>query len=171
MDLGEVGQLGKAMLVAQRNVDEAVVSEGAHGGNSSGLLTTTESTGGDEQTSVLARVATSGPDGARGIPEGLPLSGEVTVTGGDTEQDGIVLQKVVGLSNGVVGLGRGVHLGQDLLGEGLGDPAYIISETIRDQLDFNQICLLEDIGLATSSLNTLLLSLGQGLDVAVHRVL
>lgn len=121
VDLLQVGQLGKGMLVAQGNVDESVVSEGAHGGDGSRLLATTESTGGNEKTGVLAPVTTSGPDGASGIPEGLPLSREVTVTSRDTEQNGIVLQKVVGLANGVAGLGRGVHLGQNLLGESLAD--------------------------------------------------
>jgi hypothetical protein len=44
-----------------------------------------------------------------------------------------------------------VHLGQNFLGESLGD--------------------LEDVGLAAGGLNALLLSLGQLLDVAVQRVL
>jgi len=151
VNLVQVGEEREGGLVAQRNVDEAVVDKGAHGGQSSGLLTATRGSGGDEETSVLAVVATGGPDGAAGVPEGLPLSREVTVASGDTEEDGIVLQKVAGLSNGVGGLGRGVHLGQDFLGKSLGD--------------------LEDVGLAASGLNALLLSLGQLLDVAVHRVL
>lgn len=85
MDLLQVSQLGKGVLVAQRNVDETVVSEGAHGGDGSRLLATTESTGGNEETGVLAPVTTSGPDGASGIPEGLPLSRQVAVASRDTE--------------------------------------------------------------------------------------
>ena len=151
VNLVEVGKEGEGGLVAQRDVNEAVVGEGAHGGDSSGLLATTGGTSGNEDTGVLAPVAASGPDRASGIPEGLPLSREVTVAGRNTEKDGIVLQEVLGLSNGVRRLGGGVHLGQNLVGEGLGD--------------------LEDVGLAAGGLNALLLSLGQLLDVAVQRVL
>lgn len=122
VNLVEVGQERGRGLVAERNIDEAVVGEGAHGRDSSGLLATTGGTSGDEETGILAPVATGKPDGGGPVPEGLPLSGEVTVAGGDTEEDGIVLQEVVGLSNGVAGLGRGVHLGQHVLREGLGDP-------------------------------------------------
>ena len=133
VDLVEVGELTEGVLVTQRNVDEAVVGESAHASNSGGLLATSEGTGRDEQTGVLASVATGGPDGTRGIPEGLPLSGEVSVTSGDTEKDGIVLQEVVGLSNGVAGLGRGVHLGQDVLGKSLANPRYTVRrDAIRD---------------------------------------
>lgn len=140
VNLIEVGQQREGGLVAQRDVDEAVVGEGAHGGQSGRLLTTTGGTSGDEETSILAPVAAGGPDGASGVPEGLPLSRKVTVASGDTEEDGIVLQEVVGPSNGVGRLGGGVHLGQNFLGESLGD--------------------LEDVDLAAGGLNALLLSLG-----------
>lgn len=122
MDLLEVGKQREGGLVAQRHVEETVVRESAHSSNGGRFLTTTESAGGDEETGVLAPVATGGPDRAGLVPEGLPLSGEVTVTGGDTQQDGVVLQEVIGLNDRVAGLGRGVHLGQDLVGESLGDP-------------------------------------------------
>lgn len=151
VNLVEVGEEGEGILVTQRDVDEAVVGEGAHGGNRSGLLATTGTSSGDEDTSVLAPEATSGPDGAGSIPEGLPLCREVTVAGGNTEEDGIVLQEIIGLNDGVGRLGGSVHLGQNLVGESLGD--------------------LEDVGLAASGLNALLLGLSQLLDVAVERVL
>lgn len=121
MNLVEVGQLGEDGLVAERNVDETVVGEGAHGSKAGGLLTTTLGTGGNEETSVLAPVATGGPDTTSAVPEGLPLSGEVTVASGDTEENGVVLKEGVGLSNGVAGLGGSVHLSQNIVGEGLGD--------------------------------------------------
>ena len=127
MDLGQVRELSEGGLVAQRDVEEAVVGESAHGSNGSRLLATTESTSGDEQTGVLAPEATSGPNTAGAVPEGLPLSGEVTVTGRDTEEDGIVLEEVVGGSNGVGGLGGSVHLGEDFLGKGLGDPIELLA--------------------------------------------
>lgn len=122
MDLVEVGQLGEDGLVAERNVDETVVGESAHGSKAGRLLATTLSAGGNEETGVLAPVTTGGPDTTSAVPEGLPLGGEVTVASGDTEQDGVVLKESVGFGNGVAGLGGSVHLGQNIVGEGLSDP-------------------------------------------------
>ena len=122
MNLVEVAELSENGLVAKGNVDETVVSESAHGGESSRLLATTLGAGGNEETGVLPPEAARGPDATSLVPEGLPLGREVTVTGGDTEQNGIVGKEVSGLSNGVAGLGRSVHLAQDFLAEGLCDP-------------------------------------------------
>lgn len=130
MDLVEVGQEGEGGLVAQRHVDQAMVSEGAHGSNGGRFLATAESTGGDEDTGMLTPVATGGPDRAGLVPEGLPLRGEVTVASGDTEQDRVVLEQVVRLDNGVARLGGGVHLDQNIVGEGLGDPSEAVSNTL-----------------------------------------
>ena len=52
----------------------------------------------------------------------LPLSREVTETSGDTEEDGVELREVIGFKDGIAGLGRRIHLGQDFLRESLGDP-------------------------------------------------
>lgn len=82
----------------------------------------------------------------------LPLAGEVAVTCGDTEEEGIVGGEGFGGNLGnVAGLRGRTHLGQDLLGKSLLD--------------------LVKVGGAASGLDTLLLGLGHGLDVAVHRVL
>jgi hypothetical protein len=87
------------------------------------------------------------------IPEGSPLRGEVAVASGDAHEEGIVL-----LEDGRVGdlrdrsvLRRSVHLGQDLLGECLGD---------TEQVD----------GAAGFS-DALGLGLGEGLDMAPGGVL
>lgn len=69
----------------------------------------------------------------------LPLSGEVTVTGGDTEDEAIVVSELCGLEDGVVGLGGCVHLGEDVLGQSLGDlhdgrAASSLSDTSLDGL-------------------------------------
>ena len=127
VNLIEVGQLAKDGLVTQRDIDHAVMSEGAHGSKASGLLTTALSTSGDEETSVLAPVATGGPDSTGGIPESLPLSREVTIAGGDTEQNTVILRELLGSDGRVLGLGRGVHLGQNLLRKSLGNPAGVVS--------------------------------------------
>lgn len=83
----------------------------------------------------------------------LPLGGEVSVSGGDAEEESIVGLEGGGIleEGDVSGLGGSVHLGEDVLGEGLGD--------------------LEEVGGATGLFDTGLLSLGELLDVAVHRVL
>ena len=52
----------------------------------------------------------------------LPLGGEVTETGGDTEEEGVIGGEDLGGDDGVCWFCRGVHLGEDLGGEGLGDP-------------------------------------------------
>lgn len=122
MDLLEVGQLGEHGLVAERNVDEAVVSKSAHGSNGGGLLTTTQGASGDEQTGILAPVATGGPDTASAVPESLPLGREVTIASRDTEQHSIVVLEAVRVGDGVVLLGRSVHLSQDFLRQGLSNP-------------------------------------------------
>ena len=51
----------------------------------------------------------------------LPLSGEVTVTGGDTEDETVELWEFVGGDDRVVGLGGGVQGSEDLRRERLGD--------------------------------------------------
>lgn len=134
MDLLEVTQEREGGLVAQGHVDQAVVSESAHGSNGGRFLATTGSTGGDEDTGVLAPVATGGPDRAGLVPEGLPLSGEVTVTCGNTEKDCVVLEQVVGLNKGVGGFGRGMHLDENIVREGLGDPSDAVSNLLSVEL-------------------------------------
>lgn len=172
MDLLQVGELREDGLVAERDVDEAVVGEGAHGGNGSRLLATTEGTGGNEETGVLAPIATRGPDTTGPVPEGLPLSGEVTVASGDTEKDGVVVLQSVGFDDGVRRLGRSVHFGEDVIGKGLGDPKNRYwSITVRLKYTPKIKDILEDVDLATSRLNTLLLGFGQLQDMAIHGVL
>jgi hypothetical protein len=86
------------------------------------------------------------------VPEGLELSGPVAVSGGDTEEDTIVLLEGLGVGEDhVVGLGRGVHLGEDLVVKGLLD--------------------LVDVDFTTSLSDTSGLLLDHLQDVAVHRVL
>lgn len=62
MNLGEVGDIGEGLGVAEGNVDDAVVSQSGHGGDGSGLLTTAGSSSGNEETGLLAPVAAGGPD-------------------------------------------------------------------------------------------------------------
>lgn len=95
MNLREVAQLSESMCVAERNVDDAVMSEGGEGVESSRLLSSTSAGGRDEHTSVLARESTGRPELTSGIPESLELGREVTVTGGDTEEESVNRSKSV----------------------------------------------------------------------------
>ena len=152
-DLAVVAKEVESGLVAERNVDDAVVGESAHRSESSALLSTALGAGGDEQAGVLAPEATGLPLAAGPVPEGPPLGGEVAVAGGDAHQEGIVLLEDGGvgdLGDGGV-LGRSVHLGEDLIGEGLGDAVEVDGTT----------------GLT----DTLGLGLGEGLDVSPGGVL
>jgi hypothetical protein len=120
-DLAQISQQRERGLISQGDVDNAVMGHGAHGGDGSALLSATQGAGGDEEASVLAPVLAPLPLPACLVPEGLPLGGEVTVTGGDAEEEGVVCLEVVGLNGRVVGFGGGVHFGENLLGEGLCD--------------------------------------------------
>ena len=64
----------------------------------------------------------------------LPLAGEVTVAGGDAEEEGVEGGEGGGVDDGVVGLGRGVEELEDVLGERLGDPARAMSGDGRSML-------------------------------------
>lgn len=101
----------------------------------------------------LAPVGTVLPLATSLVPEGLPLGREVTITGRDTEEEGIVLLESGRVLEGrdAAVLWRGVHLGQDLL-----------RESLRD--------LVEVAGTA-GGLDTLGLLLGNGLDVTPGGVL
>jgi hypothetical protein len=70
---------------------------------------------------LLTSESTSRPEAACGIDECLPLSREVAVTCGDTEEESIVILQLIGGNDCVVGLGGCVHLSEDLIGEGLRD--------------------------------------------------
>lgn len=152
-NLGVVGQEVESSLVAERDVNNAVVGECAHGGDSSALLSTTLGSGADEQAGVLAPVATSLPLTAGLVPESPPLGGEVAVAGRDTEKEGVVLLESgrVAEHGDLAGGSGSVHHGEDFLGEGLLDAVEVTS--------------------TAGGLDTLGLSLGQGLDVAIHGVL
>jgi hypothetical protein len=114
--------LTESSLVTKRNVDEAVVRQGRHASDSSALLSATQGTGGNEHSSVLAPEASLSPLLASLVPEGLELRWEVSVTGGDTEQDAVKGFELGGvLEDGHIGLGRRIHLVEDILGERLGN--------------------------------------------------
>mmetsp|Transcript_9442 Transcript_9442/g.18732 ORF Transcript_9442/g.18732 Transcript_9442/m.18732 type:complete len:229 (+) Transcript_9442:56-742(+) len=136
--------------VAERHEDHALVSKLGHKGESSGLLATTLSGSGEEDTSGLVGESLLLPKTTEGVEEGLHLGAGHTEAGRDTEEDTIGLGKSLGGGNLVVRLGRGAHLAEHLLGEGFGH--------------------LKELGLAAVLLEGSLHRLSHGTDVAVHGV-
>lgn len=126
-DLTVVPKKVESSLVAQWHVNDTVVSKSAHGSKSSALLSTSLGTSRHEKARVLAPEAAGLPLLAGVIPEGPPLRREVAVAGGNAHKEGIVLLEDRGVGDlgdrGV--LGGSVHLGQDFLGESLGDAVQV----------------------------------------------
>lgn len=123
MHLAQVGQLAKGLGVAQRHVADAMVGQRRHRRDGRGLLATTGAGGADEEAGELAVEGAGLPLAAGAVPEGLPLRGEVAVARGNAEEEAVVLGERGGVREDldVRGLGGRVHLGEDLVGERLGD--------------------------------------------------
>jgi len=150
VNLVQVGQKGEDVLITERGEDDAVVGQGRECGVDSHFLSSTRSTGGNEDTGVLSSEGTLSPETTGSIPEGLPLSGESTVTSGDAEEEGIVVGELSGGDDGVARLGWGMELLQGILGKSL--------------------CDLEDVGRTTGSLDTRLDALSKLGNMAVESV-
>lgn len=92
MDLAQVGQLCEGMLVSERNEEHAVVGQGRENGVDGHFLSSSEGTGGNEGTGVLATEGTLGPEATSGIPEGLweiHVSASVILSDGRRGKSGI----------------------------------------------------------------------------------
>jgi len=140
VNLGQVRQLREGVLVAEGNVDETVVHEGGQCVGNGDLLSTTLGTSGNKHTTHLALKSTLAPKRASGVPESLykyvneriqpcrykitylPLNGEVTVTGGNTKEECVKVDKVIREENGIIGSRGCLDELQDIVGEGLLDP-------------------------------------------------
>lgn len=109
------------MLVAEGNVDETMVHESGQRVGDGDLLTTTLGASGDKDTAHLALESALAPERAGSIPECLPLNGEVTVTGGNTKEERVKVDKVVREEDRVVGSRGRLDELQDIVGEGLLD--------------------------------------------------
>lgn len=109
--------------ITQRNVDDAVVCEGAHHRDARRLLAAAQGRGGHEQARVLAPETAGLPLVASLVPEGLPLRRHVAVTGRHAEEEGVVGLERLGVAEDfdVAGLRWGVHLAEDFVGEGFFD--------------------------------------------------
>ena len=99
-----------------------MMGQGAHESKSGALLSSSQTGGRDEAAGILADQGSRSPELPSGVPEVLPLGGKITVSGWDTEDEGIVFLELVGSDegNGFV-LRRCIHLAENFLGESLLD--------------------------------------------------
>lgn len=173
MDLAQVGQLAERLGVAQRNIGDAVVSKRGHGGEGRRLLATAGRGSGDEQTGEFAVEATSLPLGARSIPKCLPLGGEVSVPGGDTDQEAVIPGESGGIreSLDIRGLRRRVELAENFFRKGLRDPTQTMVSVHGGTSTGRRWLVLEEVGRTASGLDALNLSLSQSTDMSVHGIL
>lgn len=86
VNLSEVGELSERMGVTEGDVENPVVGEGGERGNRGRLLSSSRSSGGDEDTGVLPSELPGRPEAAGGVPEGLEyairlISNALTVAG------------------------------------------------------------------------------------------
>lgn len=111
-----------------------MVCQSRHSSNSRALLSTTGGATRNEDTSVLAPVSTLSPLASSGVPERLPLSGEVAVTGWNTEEEGVIFFELGGVDDrDVGGLGGCVHLREDFFGESLCDSGRVVRLWVGEQ--------------------------------------
>ena len=83
------------MLVANRHVDYAMVSQCAHGGNDGAFLSSTGSGCRDENTTVFAVISTGLPLSASAVPECLVLGGEVAESGRNTHEEAVIFYDLI----------------------------------------------------------------------------
>jgi len=150
VNLFQVAQLGEDVLVPERGEDDTVVGQSGERSVCGHLLPSTRSTSRNEETGVFALESTLSPETTGMVPESLPLSGEGTVTGGDTKEEGVVVDEVSRFEDFVVGLGRGMEQLQDIFGKGFLD--------------------LEDFCSCTSGFDTRLDAFSELGNMAVHGV-
>ena len=78
-----------------------MVGKGGHGGEGSRLLSASLRATRDEQACVFTPEVALGPLFAGLVPESPPLSREVAVASGNTEEEGIVFFQIGGVGEGV----------------------------------------------------------------------
>lgn len=115
-DLGQVGEQGEGGLISKWDVDDTVMSQCAQSIDNSGFLSSSWGRGRDKDAGIFTPVASALPLLAGRIPECLPLRREISVAGGNTEQEAVVRLEGIGGGERDIGvLGGGVHLGKHFL--------------------------------------------------------
>lgn len=140
------------------------MSQGRDGVHDGDFLSTTWGGGRNEDSGEFSPESSGLPLATGAIPEGFPLSGEVTETGWNTEEESIVCCERCWVDDGNVGLGGCVHLGQDILGKGLGNSrkgALVYGYLVRPATGSKPgVRLLEKIGLDSGFCETGLFGFG-----------
>jgi len=90
MNLLHIRQLGEDGLVPQRHVVDTVVNQSAQGVLNGLFLAASLAPHSDENPSIFSGERTFGPEPAGRVPESLPLSGEVSESSGDAEEEPVV---------------------------------------------------------------------------------
>jgi len=100
MNLLHTRQLGEHAFIPQRHVDDTVVNERAQGVLDRLFLAASLGSHGDENSSVFSGESTGSPETAGPIPKRLPLSGEVSESSGDAEEESVVCGRISGVIMG-----------------------------------------------------------------------
>jgi len=117
------------VFVPKRDINHSVVDEGRKGVGDGDFLPTTLGAGGDKHTAHLASKSRLAPERACRVPESLPLHREVTIAGGNAEEEGIIIDEVVRKKDWIVwARGRPDEL-QNVLRQGLLDLVYCRATT------------------------------------------
>ena len=93
MNLGQVGKQRESLLVSQWHINDAMMGEGGHGCNGSGLLSATLRSIGDEDSCQLVIVSSFLPLTSSAVPERLPLGRKVAIASGNSNQEAVLLLK------------------------------------------------------------------------------
>lgn len=102
------------MLVSQWDVDDTMVGEDAQGVISRHFLSTSGCTGRHEDPSVFPSESTGCPEATGRVPERLPLSGGISESSGNTEEESVVGGEDIWGDDWVVWFGRSVQQFQDV---------------------------------------------------------
>ena len=137
-------QLVDSVLIPQRYVDDTVVNEGAQGVLDRLFLTASLSSHRDENPSVFAGALAGSPESIGRLPKDPPLSGVVSVSSGDAEEESIVGGEDLGCDYWVVWF-CSMHLLQHLLREGFWNSG-------KTKFEFIGSREREDVGMLTGRL-------------------
>lgn len=121
-DFVQVPQQLEGRGVSEGHVDHALVHPAGQGVDAGRLLAAARGGRADEQAEVFAVQGSAHPQLAELVDEGLPLGRVGAVAGRDAEEEGVVGLHHVGRDErDRCVLGWGVHLAQNLPGEGFFD--------------------------------------------------
>lgn len=163
------------------------MSECRQGGDNSTLLSPALARRRDKNPCILAPVTPSCPLATSCVPKRLPLCREVAKTCWNPKEKSIVFCEGCGIDEWIIGLGWGIHLWEKGVNKSLADFNFetartlvrmswgrvsgILSTSQKMVKSCSWVLLLIDIGQYACLVESLLLCLGQLLNVAIHGIL